>query len=260
MGHLLSTKVRIHPLHTNSMHRDYVLDIERNPSLLIYSQFRETFVEIRKRVLTPIKIQSLVRDENSMIEGFRGPFLEQICSYFSRTATTRCYASLTEDIEEYGYHWTRLNLFRMNLLDSVKKSILYVMPEFFLDTTTIELTNGSNERCSDLDISVSGPSAAEVALAIVYMLGITSKALLRGKLLYGGMDTVSASLGGIQQIFDIEVYSSSGVIRARSDHTPSGLHQIARGLYQRRRVPLYREDLGLSCICTSRTAYLSQRR
>jgi hypothetical protein len=96
--------------------------------------------------------------------------------------------------------------------------------------TIVLLHNGSNRRCSDMDVAISGPRAADVCLVMVYCLGRVSKRLFRMS-----QDTITASLYGIQVLLDIEIYSSSGIIRSSPDietRRRSGLHEIENGLFQ----------------------------
>jgi hypothetical protein len=138
--------------------------------------------------------------------------------------SSRGYRGLTDAMHLVGHPWLELNQKRMQIMKGVRSVVMEALPQAFrTENTTINLTNGSNLRYSDLDIAVSGPSSAEVTLVFVYLLGLLSKSMLGGSLARPGLDRVSASLAGLQNLFDVEIYSSSGIIRSKTTSTPRGL-------------------------------------
>jgi hypothetical protein len=146
------------------------------------------------------------------------------------------FSQLTDWIEMEGtLHWRELNSERLALMTDIREVAMRCLTDMDgLTDTIVMLTNGSDQRCSDMDVAISGPLSAEVCLVMVYCLGVVSKRILDIR-----TDTISASFSGLQRLLDIELYSSSGVIRAAQPPPPptclrlrSGLHEIDNGLYQ----------------------------
>jgi hypothetical protein len=165
-------------------------------------------------------------------------FVEALVSFHTTVTTDNTteprdhqnFALLTEWAEKnHDIPWETLNSHRLALMVSVRQIALELLDPKY---TIIQLPNDSALRCSDIDVIVSGPEAAALCVVMVYCLGLLSERLV-GR---SGTDTVSASFEGLQRLLDIELYSSSGVIRVAPTVTTrgvqSGLHEIENGLFQ----------------------------
>jgi hypothetical protein len=201
-----------------------------------YEEFNALYWTIRRRVLTNsllTKVHDHIRKLSKQLES---PLLNVIVQFHRRNDTSRkqfepMFQELTEVVEAAGYHWKDLNDFRMKLLQGARQVVW--LSDVDMSHMKVVLTNGSDNRVSDVDVAVSGPYSAEVALILIYALGLLSKDLLKGTV--ASMQTLTASLAGWQKLLDIEVYSSSGVIRTHPGQTVGphrGLHEIENGLYQ----------------------------
>jgi hypothetical protein len=192
-----------------------------------YNHYKKAYGEIRRRVLTKRCTQE-IRDASDRIV-IDHEFSLLLVGFFEHgDHVGDGFSQFTDWIETISLlSWQSVNDQRLTLMADVRKVAMDVLVE---TNTVVMLHNGSNRRCSDMDVAISGDMAAEVCLVMVYCLGLVSK-----RLLCISSDTISASLNGLQRILDIELYSSSGVIRSPDQENPrrrSGLHEIQNGLFQ----------------------------
>ena len=141
----------------------------RRPSFA-YNHYRHAFKDIKSRVLTKERVDHL--NTQATISAFSVRLVVLLRAFDRDTLNEEAFnfTCLTDWAESSGRAtWSELNQLRMELMIKVRHVARDVLSKADgIEDTIVMLNNGSDERCSDLDVSICGPRSADLCLVMAY--------------------------------------------------------------------------------------------